>query len=114
MNVFFHSSHLIFFAGSEEFSGFETKSSIALITDGNGYHGLVEEGASLVNVTPPIRIERADSHELLCNIFVLQDGVRDDKSPFEVSNQKLLKRSAQKGPNLCSFSKLVGTHTNGA
>ena len=66
------------------FTGFEAKSSIALITDGNGYHGLVEEGATEVNVTPPIRIEKSDGHELLCNIFILQDGVRDDKSPFEV------------------------------
>ena len=72
------------FSGIEEINNFESQPSIALATDGNGYHGLVEEGDTLVNVTPAIRIEKTDGHELLCNILILQDGVRDDESPFQV------------------------------
>jgi hypothetical protein len=59
-------------------------SEFTLVTDGSGYHGLVEEGATVVNVTPPIRVDKTNSHELLCNIFILQNGRRFDKSPFEV------------------------------
>ena len=73
----------IFFSGIEEFE-FGVKSSISLVTDGNGYHGLVEEGATLVNVTPAIQVAGTTEQELLCNIFILQDGIRDDKTPFEV------------------------------
>ena len=82
---------MLFIAGIEEFAAFNTntKPIISLITDGNGYHGLVEEGANVVNVTPSIRIEKSDGHELLCNIFILQDGVRDNKSPFEVSKLQI-------------------------
>lgn len=69
--------------GIEEFE-FGVKSSISLVTDGNGYHGLVEEGATLVNVTPAIKVDGTNEQELLCNIFILQDGIRDDKTPFEV------------------------------
>ena len=72
------------FSGIEEINNFESQPNIALATDGNGYHGLVEEGDTLVNVTPAIRIEKTDGHELLCNILILQDGVRDDESPFQV------------------------------
>ena len=74
---------LHFFSGIEEFE-FGVKSSISLVTDGNGYHGLVEEGATLVNVTPAIQVAGTTEQELLCNIFILQDGIRDDKTPFEV------------------------------
>ena len=35
-------------------------------------------------VTPAIQIEKTDGHELLCNILILHDGVREDESPFEV------------------------------
>ena len=75
------------FSGIEEFDNFASQPSIALVTDGNGYHGLVEEGDTLVNVTPAIRIEKTDGHELLCNILILKDGVRDDQSPFQVLNK---------------------------
>ena len=35
-------------------------------------------------VTPAIQIEKTDGHELLCNILILHDGVREDESPFQV------------------------------
>ena len=35
-------------------------------------------------VTPAIQIEKTDGHELLCNILILHDGLRDDESPFQV------------------------------
>ena len=40
----------IIVSGIEEINNFESQPSIALVTDGNGYHGLVEEGDLLVNV----------------------------------------------------------------
>jgi len=76
----FEASHSL---GVEEFE-FGVKSTISLVTDGNGYHGLVEEGATIVNVTPAIKVDGTNEQELLCNIFILQDGIRDDKTPFEV------------------------------
>ena len=95
-------SVLVWLLGVEEFSAFDVKAPISLVTDGNGYHGLVEEGATIVNVTPAIKIEKTDEHELLCNIFILQDGVRDDNSPFEVTWLRF-----QEPVNL-NFSRLFG------
>ena len=77
---------IFFFTGVEEFE-FGVKSTISLVTDGNGYHGLVEEGATIVNVTPAIKVDGTNEQELLCNIFILQDGIRDDKTPFEVNSR---------------------------
>ena len=80
-------SNIIFFvifAGFEDLNFSSGDSKINLVHDGNGYHGLVEEGATVVNVTPPIKVEKTNGRELLCKILILQDGQRDDESPFEV------------------------------
>ena len=74
----------LYFSGFEDLN-FGSDSKINLVHDGNGYHGLVEEGATVVNVTPPIKVEKTDGRELLCKILILQDGQRDDDTPFEVS-----------------------------
>ena len=73
------------------------------MTDGNGYHGLVEEGATIVNVTPAIKIEKIDEHELLCNIFILQDGARDDNSPFEVTTRACLGKQGGQSDQMLSL-----------
>ena len=75
---------LSFFSGFEDLNFSAGDSKINLVHDGNGYHGLVEEGATVVNVTPPIKVEKTNGRELLCKILILQDGQRDDDSPFEV------------------------------
>lgn len=64
-----------------------SSSRIILVQDGNGYHGLVEEGAIVVNVTPAIRVDKTDPQELLCKIIIINDGERDDNSPFEVRSE---------------------------
>ena len=77
----------MFVLGSEAEAdlNFGSDSKINLVHDGNGYHGLVEEGgATLVNVTPAIKVEKTNGRELLCKILILQDGYRDDNTPFEV------------------------------
>ena len=77
----------MFILGSEaeDDLNFGSDSKINLVHDGNGYHGLVEEGgATLVNVTPAIKVEKTNGRELLCKILILQDGYRDDNTPFEV------------------------------
>jgi len=94
--------------GIEEINNFESQPSIALVTDGNGYHGLVEEGDLLVNVTPAIQIEKTDGHELLCNILILHDGLRDDESPFQVHLLDQVKGTAElhlKAPLNCEEKK---------
>ena len=78
------SNFCLYFSGFEDLN-FGSDSKINLVHNGNGYHGLVEEGATVVNVTPPIKVEKTDGRELLCKILILQDGQRDDDTPFEVS-----------------------------
>ena len=74
-----------------------------MVTDGNGYHGLVEEGATLVNVTPAIKVDGTNEQELLCNIFILQDGIRDDKTPFEVKIHYQTKPAALALPGFAAW-----------
>lgn len=81
--------------GFEDLNFSSGDSKINLVHDGNGYHGLVEEGATVVNVTPPIKVEKTNGRELLCKILILQDGQRDDESPFEVYILDQLEGSAE-------------------
>lgn len=68
--------------------GFEdinyAQSSFYLVTEGSGYHGLIAEGDTNVNVTPPIRVNTSTTHEFVCNFFILLNGHRSDKSTFEI------------------------------
>ena len=56
------------------------KHNFALQTEGNGYHGLIAEDSTVVNVTPPIKAVG----ELVCGFSIINHHHRADL-PFDVS-----------------------------
>jgi len=56
------------------------KHDFNLKTEGNGYHGLISEDTTVVNVTPPI----VTTGEMVCGFSILTSHHHGDL-PFEVS-----------------------------
>ena len=69
---------MLFFSDFGSIDG--KQQTFILQTEGNGYHGLISEDSTVVNVTPPIKAVG----ELVCGFSILNHHHRADL-PFDVS-----------------------------
>jgi len=66
-------------AASPESSKFE------LDTSGSGYHGRVTEDATVVSVTPQIRVDPSTTDQMVCGFAIINHRKHHDDIPFEIS-----------------------------
>ena len=59
-------------------------SRFELDTSGSGYHGRVTEDATVVSVTPQIRVDPGTTNQMVCGFAIINHRKHHDDIPFEV------------------------------
>ena len=75
-------------------------SKFELDTSGSGYHGRVTEDATVVSVTPQIRVDPSNTDQMVCGFAIINHRKHHDDIPFEVRSETLMHYVVETGQSL--------------